>query len=113
MLIAFATTASAGEYRCGWLENPTPGNMWLTDNAGSWAISMQGGYQIKNKYQKRLPRINNDEFVRTNVNYGYSCACLNVKTDKKKRTILKIYSKGKPLLLKRCLEDPKLGFPAK
>ncbi len=54
-----------------------------------------------------------NEYVRTNGNYGYSCVCLNVKTDKRKRRITKIYKKGKSLLLKRYLEDPKLSFPGK
>ena len=31
------------EERCGWLENPTPGNWWLKDARGLWIISAQGG----------------------------------------------------------------------
>src|SRR5208283_1353890 len=31
------------EERCGWLENPTPGNWWLKDAHGLWIISAQGG----------------------------------------------------------------------
>ena len=31
------------EERCGWLENPTPGNWWLRDARGLWIISAQGG----------------------------------------------------------------------
>ena len=114
LFILLTTSAvSASEYRCGWLENPSPSNFWLTDNAGTWYISMQGGYHVKDRYFNRLPKINPNEYVRTNANYGYSCACLSVKTNKKKRRITKIYKKGKSLLLKRCLEDPKLSFPGK
>ncbi|MES2340837.1 MAG: DUF4087 domain-containing protein, partial [Pseudomonadota bacterium] len=27
-----------GELRCGWLQNPSPGNWWLFDNAGEWTV---------------------------------------------------------------------------
>lgn len=31
--------------RCGWFENPTPANAWLTDRDGDWIIPVQGGHQ--------------------------------------------------------------------
>ena len=31
------------EERCGWLENPTPGNWWLKDAHAFWIIATQGG----------------------------------------------------------------------
>ncbi|MCZ8486886.1 DUF4087 domain-containing protein [Vibrio lentus] len=31
----------AEETRCGWLENPSPANMWLIDRDGTWNISVQ------------------------------------------------------------------------
>ncbi|MEZ8685958.1 DUF4087 domain-containing protein, partial [Vibrio alginolyticus] len=37
-----ALAATAEETRCGWLENPSPANMWLIDRDGSWDISVQG-----------------------------------------------------------------------
>jgi hypothetical protein len=113
LFIMLSASASAGEYRCGWLENPTPGNIWLTDSVASWTISTQGGYQIKDKYLKLLPKTHDNEFVRTNGHYGYSCACINMKTDKKTKRVSKIYSKGKSLLLKQCLEDRNLGYPGR
>lgn len=38
----FTLTAEAEETRCGWLENPSPANMWLIDRDDTWAISVQG-----------------------------------------------------------------------
>ena len=109
--MSVSVSSVAGEYRCGWLENPTPANWWLTDKDKSWVISTQGGYSIKDKYWDNLPEIEDDEFVKTNIHYGYSCACLTVTTDAKKGRILKILKKGKQLLLKRCLEDVNLSCP--
>ncbi len=37
-----ATGAQAAENRCGYIENPTPGNWWLTDADASWTIGTQG-----------------------------------------------------------------------
>jgi hypothetical protein len=41
-LSIFALPANAAETRCGWLQNPTPANWWLTDRDGTWTISAQG-----------------------------------------------------------------------
>ena len=30
--------------RCGWWDNPSPGNVWLTDRQGQWTIAIQGLY---------------------------------------------------------------------
>jgi hypothetical protein len=47
VVLGLALTALPGpvqaEERCGWLENPTPGNFWLKDPHGLWTISAQGG----------------------------------------------------------------------
>ena len=96
----------AAETRCGWLENPSPANTWLIDKDGSWTITMQGMVFIDDESEEQLSHAfaNDNEFVRTNRDYGFSCACLTVDTDKKAHKIKKIY-KGKPLLLKNCLED--------
>ena len=33
---AFAADQSAAKTRCGWFENPAPGNAWLTDRDGEF-----------------------------------------------------------------------------
>jgi Protein of unknown function (DUF4087) len=68
------TAASAFERRCGWLHNPTPANWWLVDKDGTWILMRQGetepaGFEI-------IPDISKRYYVKTNGNYGYTCACI-------------------------------------
>lgn len=94
------------ENRCGWLENPTPANVWLTDKDGEWLIGTQGGYQAEGDWGD-FP---DDKWVKTNVNYGYGCACLSVTVDRRAKRILKIKSATiKPL--SDCRRDPALKEP--
>ncbi|MGI9920226.1 DUF4087 domain-containing protein [Vibrio owensii] len=102
-----ALAATAEETRCGWLENPSPANMWLIDRDGSWDISVQGtSNALDDKSMELLYQAtaNENEFVRTNRNYGFSCACLTVDVDEETNSITTIY-KSKQLPLKQCLED--------
>ena len=102
-----ALAATAEETRCRWLENPSPANMWLIDRDGSWDISVQGtSNALDDKSMELLYQAtaNENEFVRTNRNYGFSCACLTVDADKDTNSITAIY-KSKQLSLKQCLED--------
>lgn len=96
------------ENRCGWYENPTPGNHWLTDKDGEWTIGTQGGFQADGDYP---PEFSDDQWVKTNVNYGYGCACLRVQTDKKEMRILKVVG-GSAKPLSACRNDNALKEPA-
>ncbi len=107
LLIATPISAISAEKRCGWLENPTPGNLWLIDADAEWIISTQGIGFADEASMDHIPKIDDKEFVRTNGYYGFSCVCLSVKTDKARSKIMKVYS-GQQLLLKQCLEDPNL-----
>ena len=100
-----ALPARATETRCGWLKNPTPVNWFLTDKSGTWTISMQGGYQARG--MDYLPAIDNKQFVKTNGNYGYGCACLRVTANRQRMKITEIKS-GKPLPLSTCRRDRNL-----
>ena len=96
------------ENRCGWYENPTPGNHWLTDKDGEWTIGTQGGFQADGDYP---PEFSDDQWVKTNVNYGYGCACLRVQTNKKEMQITKVVSAtARPL--SACRNDKALKEPA-
>ena len=97
----------SAEKRCGWLENPTPANLWLIDSESEWTLSIQGKGFINEDSMEKMPAIDENEFVRTNGNYGFSCVCLNVKTNKERSEILEVYG-GEQLLLKKCLEDPNI-----
>jgi hypothetical protein len=96
------------ENRCGWFENPTPANMSLIDKDGEWIISTQGGSEAEG--MDNIPDFPDDKWVKTNVNYGYGCACLRVSVDRKEERILKIVSgTAKPNSV--CRNDKTLGEP--
>lgn len=105
---SLSITASASEYRCGWLENPTADNFWLNDKDGNWTITSQDGYSVGADSIDKLPEVNDDEYVKTNGYYGYSCGCLSVTTDKSLKRIISVDTKGKQELLKTCLENREL-----
>lgn len=96
-----ALNSAVSETRCGWIENPTPANWWLTDNKGSWTMAVQGGYQAPGL--DKLPDFGN-HWVRTNGYYGYGCGCMNVKTDSSSKKILNILS-AKVQDIKVCEDD--------
>jgi hypothetical protein len=103
-----AVPAWAAERRCGWLDNPTPGNFWLRDAEGAWTLSEQGGYEAEDF--DRLPSANAREQVVTNgSSYGYNCMCLQVETEVRgrQRLVRRVIS-GKVEPLARCRRDPRL-----
>jgi hypothetical protein len=98
-----ATNLTKPETRCGWFSNPTPGNAWLTDGDAEWMIGVQGGYQAEGDW----PNFKPSQWRKTNVNYGYGCACMKVTTNRSENQILRIHSAyAKPL--SACRKDPKL-----
>ena len=94
------------ETRCGWFSNPTPANAWLKDADGEWLIGAQGGYQADGDWPDFKP----SQWVKTNGEYGYGCACMNVTTDKKEMHILKIL-RSWPRPLSACRKDKALKEP--
>ena len=99
----------AGEMRCGWLQNPSPGNWWLVDSAGEWTVAIQGGFRARGLDD--VPDLTERDWVVTNGgSYGYGCACLRVQTDPKARRITRIHS-VKQQALKTCRADRKLPKP--
>ena len=104
-----AAPASAPEKRCGWLDNPTPGNWWLVDRQGSWTLGEQGGYQAPG--MDDMPDMSTKGQVRTNGSYGYSCACMTVTTNPRTKQITRLIS-ATPMPLRTCRADPKLKRPS-
>jgi len=94
------------ERRCGWLDNPTPGNWSLFDRHGEWLIGMQMAYQAPGI--DNIPEFPKSAWVRTNAgSYGYGCICMRVTTDRATRRLTSILSAiVKPLRL--CRADRKL-----
>lgn len=100
-----AAPQSRVERRCGWLDNPTPANFWLTDRDGEWLIGAQGGYQAPGLDD--MPDMSVGGRVRVNGNYGYSCACMDVTVDRASRRITRIAS-ARPVPLRQCRSDRRL-----
>jgi hypothetical protein len=92
------------ETRCGWFSNPTPGNAWLNDRDGQWTIGVQGGYQAEGDWPVFKPR----QWVKTNSpDYGYGCACLEVRVNRETHEVVEIKSaRARPLA--SCRHDPSL-----
>jgi hypothetical protein len=107
--IAFSViTVEAKENRCGWYENPSPGNLWLVDSKGTWILSTQGdsGSKLTEKDFKKLPKFPKSQYITTQASYGYGCVCMIVDTDGD-QNIVKIY-KSRSLRLSSCLLDKNL-----
>jgi hypothetical protein len=94
---------ATAQQRCGWYDNPTPSNFWLTDKEGEWTIGMQGMYQAEGI--ENMPDMSKRGWVITNgSSYGFGCACMTVDTisnEENNATITHIY-KAKPMPIKSC-----------
>lgn len=101
-----AATGEAAETRCGWLQNPTPANWWLVDGDGTWTMMTQGGGYEPDGFES-IPDISAGDYVRTNGNYGYACACMDVDTDAAEGRIVAIHS-FRQLSITQCSDDPAL-----
>jgi Protein of unknown function (DUF4087) len=98
-----ATEIQRLENRCGWFSNPTPANASLYDRDGEWIIGVQGGYQAEGDWPAFGPK----QWVKTNVHYGYGCACMQVRVDREKHEVIRIESsRAKPL--SACRSDRSL-----
>lgn len=102
-----ASLAQASENRCGWINNPTPGNWWLTDADGQWTIMTQGSYEAGG--MDNIGDISAGDYVATNGNYGYACGCMQVDTDGR-GAITDIYS-FRQLPIGKCENDGALSSP--
>lgn len=91
--------------RCGWLENPTPGNFWLRDRDGEWELATQGGYEAPGF--DTLPDMSTRGTVETNGPHGYSCGCVTMTVDKRTKRATRVFG-GRPLALKQCRADRRL-----
>lgn len=107
-LLFASTCLASAENRCGWIENPTPANWWLTDRDGSWTIMVQGGYEAEG--MDMIGDISAGDYVATNGNYGYACACMEVTADAENSRITMIHS-FRQLSIAKCENDSALPRP--
>ena len=110
LVLVLLAAPAAAEQRCGWLQNPTPGNWTLSDADGDWLLSSQGdGRQAQG--MDLIPDITVRDFVVTNPpDHGYACACLSVDVDAQAMRIDRI-SSFRQLPLRKCDADPNLSRP--
>jgi hypothetical protein len=101
-------SAADAEKRCGWLENPTPGNWWLKDGHGPWIIAEQGGPSADGAERLSTPPA--ERFVATNRSYGYFCACVTGTFDSNAGRVTRI-DEALTLELSVCKADRALPAP--
>ncbi len=89
--------------RCGWWDNPTPGNASLTDRDGEWTVAMQGMYEAAGDG----PRFSPAQEAPRGASHTHGCACLSVRADRASMFVYSI-ADAKPLALSVCRADPKL-----
>ena len=100
---AVGPSSIAFETRCGWFSNPTPANAWLYDREAEWTISVQGGHEAEGDWPEFKP----SQWVSTNGHYGYGCACLEVRVDKRSHEVLEIKS-ARTKAIVQCRRDATL-----
>ncbi|MGO4871492.1 MAG: DUF4087 domain-containing protein [Roseiarcus sp.] len=110
VLGAAHAAADASARRCGWLENPTPGNWWLTDQKAEWILATQGAPQPTPDPMDMIPDISVHDYVKTNGEYGYACACLEGRFDQATKHVLEVTA-FKQLPLQVCKTDKNLPKP--
>ena len=99
--------AAKRQTRCGWFDNPTPGNAWLHDRDGTWTIAIQGEYEAQGDW----PGFKDSQWVPVNGPHGYGCACLQAIVDAKTGRVVRIFSaSARPL--SACRKDTALEEPA-
>lgn len=98
-------TAAAVQNRCGWFDNPTPGNATLVDKDGEWTVGVQGGHQAEGKW----PAFSKSRWVQTgNGSAGYGCACLKMSARPGTQEVATIVSaRSQPLAT--CRNDKALA----
>ena len=99
-------TSPPFETRCGWFSNPTPANVSLYDREAEWIIGVQGGYEVEGDWP--WPEFKEAQWVTTNAgSYGYGCACMQLKVDRRTKHVLEIKTaKVRPLA--KCRQDAAL-----
>ncbi|MCC4591663.1 DUF4087 domain-containing protein [Xanthomonas campestris pv. cannae] len=90
--------------RCGWFDNPTPGNATLVDKDGEWTVGQQGGHQAEGTW----PTFPSPRWVATGTgSAGYGCACLKVRARDDTQEITTIVA-ATVQPLKTCRQDKAL-----
>jgi Protein of unknown function (DUF4087) len=112
-----AALPAQAETRCGWYNNPTPGNVILKDADGEWWLSMQGrppAPGFEDAYTTDFDnRVRIDYAGQVTQRYGYSCACAEGQFDASRGQYDNVISieSLKEIPLSRCEQDAALPPP--
>ncbi len=98
-------TPAHAEQRCGWLQNPSPGNWWLADRDGEWEIMLQGGQAAPG--WDDLPDLTRNWGSTNGRPYKYGCACLEVAVNRETKRVVRVWS-GRALPRATCQNDAAL-----
>ncbi|WP_342165044.1 DUF4087 domain-containing protein [Methylobacterium sp. SD21] len=97
--------AAKDETRCGWFDNPSPGNASFYDRDGEWTIAIQGGHQAKGDWPPTFPPA---QYVKAGTgSYGRGCACFEASFDAAEHVVVAIKA-ARSRTLKECRADRKL-----
>ncbi|MBP7242587.1 DUF4087 domain-containing protein [Amaricoccus sp.] len=103
-----APAGPAGENRCGWLVNLTPGDWWLVDRHATWVLSSQGNAEGPAATGlDRLPETRPPDYIEEGSGHGYGCACLNMIVDPATELVKQVLD-GRALPLATCQNDRSL-----
>jgi hypothetical protein len=89
---------------CGWWDNPTPGNVSLTDRSGPWTVAMQGMFEADGEGPPFKP----GQRIPAEAPHGYGCACITARVDPRSRFVFS-FTNAKALAPSVCRADPGLG----
>lgn len=107
-ILSSQAAMAADVTRCGWYENPTPGNHWLTDRHSTWILSTQGGAEVPGWMDLPAEAFSFEgasHWVETNGSYGYGCACITGEFGAADSGAVLHVSKLEALPLSRCTAD--------
>ena len=107
VILALAPAALMAETRCGWIDNPTPANWWLTDRDGEWTLMLLGAGDRNGFVDAPWDGDFGEDWIETNGHYGYGCACFEGAVDRATGWATQV-SRLAPLPLARCTGDPAL-----
>ena len=109
VVILLTTSRAQAERLCGWLNNPTPNNFWLTDRYTDWQLSMQGAQAVPGF--DTMPDMTRRGWIETNAGgHGHGCACLTALVDYRTRRIIRLI-RADAVPLAQCQRDPQLPRP--
>jgi len=95
------------ETRCGWLAYLRPGNVWLDDRDDEWIIDRRGDQGGDLVGDWHFPKFKAGQWVQTIGDYGYGCACFELRVNKETKEVTDIKSsRARPL--SACRNDPAL-----